>query len=60
MEPFAWVKKVASYLKMCLSNCLFYSVKVYILRIKRGEATFLFYKLNCEKVKKIIKSYFII
>ncbi|CAG9704677.1 hypothetical protein CNEO3_510024 [Clostridium neonatale] len=49
-----------SYLKMCLSNCLFYSIKVYILRIKRGEATFLFYKLNCEKVKKIIKSYFII
>ncbi|CAI3241176.1 hypothetical protein CNEO2_390043 [Clostridium neonatale] len=50
MEPFAWVKKVASYLKMCLSNCLFYSVKVYILRIKRGEVT-LFLNDSLKKYK---------
>ncbi|CAG9708313.1 hypothetical protein CNEO4_620013 [Clostridium neonatale] len=43
MEPFAWVKKVASYLKKCFSDCLFYSVKVYILRIKCGAVTFLMY-----------------
>ncbi|WP_317120012.1 hypothetical protein, partial [Clostridium neonatale] len=50
LEPFAWVKKVASYLKMCLSNCLFYSVKVYILRIKRGEVT-LFLNDSLKKYK---------
>ncbi|CAG9718339.1 hypothetical protein CNEO_710006 [Clostridium neonatale] len=48
MEPFEWIKKVASYLKMCLSSCLFYSVKIYILRIKRGEATFLILYFKCE------------